>query len=157
MAHSDPCEGRGCTDTNLLCQVGCCKCSEHSQVHARCDTLPWLLNKSSTNYISALESQAALAFAGDPHGLKHLSQCRALNAAASVHRLSGFETAAPGDGTSPGILAHLASLTEACIGAGGLEQGDEGGWAADAVDILLDAWVELLQITAARGYALHQP
>ncbi|KAL0051778.1 hypothetical protein WJX82_002011 [Trebouxia sp. C0006] len=80
-----------------------------------------------------------------------LDACRALNAAASVHRLSGFDTAAPGDGTNPGILAHLASLTQACIGAGGLEQGDEGGWAADAVDILLDAWVELLQVTAARG------
>ncbi|KAL0028613.1 hypothetical protein WJX79_005646 [Trebouxia sp. C0005] len=80
-----------------------------------------------------------------------LDACRALNAAASVHRLSGFETAAPGDATNPGILAHLASLTQACIGAGGLEQGDEGGWAADAVDILLDAWVELLQVTAVRG------
>ena len=93
----------------------------------------------------------------EPDGDKHHLKCRALNAAASVHRLSGFETAAPGDGTNPGILAHLASLTRACIGAGGLEQGDEGGWAAGAVNILLDAWVELLRVTAARGYALHQP
>ena len=74
--------------------------------------------------------------------------CRALTAAASVHRLSGFERAAPGDSNQQGILAHLAALTQACISAGGLEQGGEGGWAADAVDMLLDTWVELLQETA---------
>ena len=65
-----------------------------------------------------------------------------------MHRLSGFERAAPGDSNHQGILAHLATLSQACIGAGGLEQGDEGGWAADAVDMLLDTWVELLQETA---------
>lgn len=74
--------------------------------------------------------------------------CRALNAAASVHRLSGFERAAPGDSNQQGILTHVAALTQACISAGGLEQGGEGGWAADAVDMLLDTWVELLQETA---------
>ena len=74
--------------------------------------------------------------------------CRALNAAAAVHRLSGFERAAPSSGSSQGVLAHLASLTQACVSAGGLEQGAEGGWAADAVDMLLDTWVELLQETA---------
>ena len=74
---------------------------------------------------------------------------RALNAAAAVHRLSGFERAVPGGSSQQGILAHLAALTQACISAGGLEQGDEGGWAADAVDILLDTWVELLQETAS--------
>ena len=62
-----------------------------------------------------------------------------------MHRLIGFKQAAPGDGSNPGILLHLASLTQACVGAGGLEQGAEGGWAEDAMELLLDTWVELLQ------------
>ncbi|DBA87589.1 TPA: hypothetical protein ACH3X1_004612 [Trebouxia sp. C0004] len=103
------------------------------------------------------EPQAAVHQAAANEEAFLLDACRALNAAASVHRLSGFETAAPGDGTNPGILAHLASLTQACIGAGGLEQGNEGGWATDAVDILLDAWVELLQVTSARGQGSGGP
>lgn len=39
----------------------------------------------------------------------------------------------------------LATLTQACVGAEGLEQGQEGGWAQDAVELLLDTWVELQQ------------
>lgn len=83
--------------------------------------------------------------------LRSCNHCtyRALNAAASVHRLSGFQQAAPGDAGSPGILLHIASLTQACVSAGGLEQGEEGGWAQDAVELLLDTWVELLQGPAA--------
>ena len=88
------------------------------------------------------------------HIFKWLVSCdhcchRALNAAASVHRLSGFQQAAPGDAGSPDILLHIASLTQACVSAGGLEQGEEGGWAQDAVELLLDTWVELLQGPAA--------
>ncbi len=129
--------------------MGCGVCSERSQVCTLFDKQAWLPKNEPTFHLLLTLMEAD---GDEPH-----LQCRALNAAASVHRLSGFETAAPGDGTNPGILAHLASLTQACIGAGGLEQGNEGGWATDAVDILLDAWVELLQVTAARGYAPHQP
>lgn len=77
-----------------------------------------------------------------------LGECRALNAAAAVHRLSGFERAAPGEKGQQGSLGYLTTLTQACISAGGVEQGDEGGWAADAVEMLLDTWVELLQDSA---------
>lgn len=76
---------------------------------------------------------------------RSLCCCRALNAAASVHRLSGFQQAVLGDRSTPGILLHVAALTQACVSAGGLEQGGEGGWAEDATELLLDTWVELLQ------------
>lgn len=64
---------------------------------------------------------------------------------AQVHRASGFarakfkERAAGG-----GVLPVIADLAGACITAGGMSEAAEGTWTAEATDLLLDTWVELL-------------
>ena len=71
---------------------------------------------------------------------------------ASVHRARGFlqaQTRAP-NGQAP--LEAVAAVTSACIGAGGMAEDQAGTWAAEASDMLLDTWVELLYEHSA-GFA----
>lgn len=68
--------------------------------------------------------------------------CRAISAAAPVHRAAGFDRSC--HAASGHSLLHVAELTCACIAHGGLAEDNEGMWAADAADLLLEAWVELL-------------
>ena len=71
--------------------------------------------------------------------------CRAIAAAAPVHRAGGFHRALP-PGCSPelprGALPAIAELTQQVLGAGGMD--DDGGWAFAATDLLLEAWSALL-------------
>ena len=72
-------------------------------------------------------------------------RCRAIAAAAPVHRANGFQRALP-PGCSPqlpqGVLSAVAELTQQVLGAGGMD--DDGGWAFTATDLLLEAWSALL-------------
>ncbi len=68
--------------------------------------------------------------------------CRALAVLAQVHRASGFARAKPCG--SADTLGAIADLTKACIGAGGLSEDAEGTWVAEATDMLLDTWSQLL-------------
>ena len=66
----------------------------------------------------------------------------------------------PGDSCKPqartpsgqGPLEAVAAVTSACIGAGGIAEEQAGTWAAEASDMLLDTWVELLYEHSA-GFA----
>lgn len=82
---------------------------------------------------------------------------RALSVLAPVHRAGGFARARlPGLPAAGGGLEAVAALTAACLGAGGLAEEAEGSWAAEASDLLLDAWVELL-LEHAIGTCRHAP
>lgn len=72
----------------------------------------------------------------------HDTYCRALALLAQVHRASGFVKARPHGSTD--ALRAIAELTKASIAAGGLSEDAEGMWIADATDMLLDTWSELL-------------
>ena len=50
-------------------------------------------------------------------------------------------------------------MSAACLGAGGLAEECEGTWAAEASDLLLDAWVELVleHAVGTCRYAPHAP
>ena len=69
---------------------------------------------------------------------------RALSMLASVHRARGFLRAGAQAPSGQGPLDAVAAITAACIAAGGVSEEQEGLWAAEATDMLLDAWVELL-------------
>lgn len=79
-------------------------------------------------------------------------QCRALSMLASVHRARGFLQAQVRAPTGQGPLEAVAALTSACIAAGGVAEAQEGTGAAEASDMLLDTWVELLYEHSA-GFA----
>jgi len=77
-----------------------------------------------------------------------LDTCRALLAASTAHRLSGFLEASVGiEGGAPALLNILSELTVAMMDAGGTSAGaatGEGtGAAEEAGDILLEMWSEL--------------
>lgn len=64
---------------------------------------------------------------------------------AQVHRASGFVRAIVDDRAGEGgVLSVIADLARACISAGGMSEAAEGTWTAEATDLLLDTWVELL-------------
>lgn len=69
---------------------------------------------------------------------------RALSMLASAHRARGFLQAGAQAPSGQGPLEAVAAITAACIAAGGVSEEQEGLWAAEATDMLLDAWVELL-------------
>lgn len=70
-----------------------------------------------------------------------LDTCRALLAAATAHRLSGFsEASTEMEGGAPALFSILSELTVTMMGAGG--SGGEGA-AEEAGDILLEMWSEL--------------
>lgn len=72
-------------------------------------------------------------------------RCRALAMLAQVHRVSGFARARVSERAGDGaVLQAIADLTRACISAGGMSEEAEGTWTAEATDLLLDTWVELL-------------
>ena len=71
---------------------------------------------------------------------------------ASVHRARGFLQAQAWAPNGQGPLEAVAALTSACMGAGGMAEEQAGTWAAEASDMLLDTWVELLYEHSA-GFA----
>ena len=74
-----------------------------------------------------------------------LSACRAISAAAAIHRTAGFEQAdALGVNQGSSSLFLIAELTCSCIACGGLAEEIQGAWIWEITDLLLDAWVELL-------------
>ena len=73
---------------------------------------------------------------------------------ASVHRARGFLQAQAWAPNGQGPLEAVAALTSACIGAGGMAEEQAGTWAAEASDMLLDTWVELLYEHSA-GFAKY--
>ncbi len=81
-----------------------------------------------------------------------LASCRALSMLASVHRARGFLQAQARTPSGQGPLEAVAAVTSACIGAGGIAEEQAGTWAAEASDMLLDTWVELLYEHSA-GFA----
>ena len=70
--------------------------------------------------------------------------CRALAAAAPVHRAHGFQAAARGARLPAAPLEAVAQLTYALIQAGALHSAHADSWLGEASAILLDAWVDLL-------------
>ncbi len=69
---------------------------------------------------------------------------RALAALAPVHRAGGFARAGLPGMPAGGALEAVAEVTQACLGAGGLAEDANDSWPAEATDLLLDAWAELL-------------
>ena len=69
---------------------------------------------------------------------------RALSMLAAEHRAGGFVRAGAQAPSEQGPLEAVAAITAACIAAGGVSEEQQGMWAAEASDMLLDAWVELL-------------
>lgn len=63
---------------------------------------------------------------------------------ASVHRARGFLQSVARAPSGQGPLEAVAVMTSACMAAGGLADEQSGTWAAEACDMLLDTWVELL-------------
>ena len=73
--------------------------------------------------------------------------CRAIGAAAPVHRAAGFEAAALNvnrDGGVSWAMDMVARLTCCCLQEGGAAEDASGTYAGEATDMLLEAWVELL-------------
>lgn len=70
--------------------------------------------------------------------------CRALAAAAPVHRAHGILAAAQGSAIPTPALDAVARLTSSLVQAGGLSSTQADSWQAQACAILLEAWVELL-------------
>jgi hypothetical protein len=104
--------------------------------------LPWVAPPDA-----AVQAAAAAAAGGGPWGADErlLAACRALLAAAGVHRAAGFEAAGPAlrlpsDGGGGGVLGLLAQLTTAVLRGRGPWLGGD----SEAAELLLDAWVELV-------------
>mmetsp|Transcript_11077 Transcript_11077/g.31337 ORF Transcript_11077/g.31337 Transcript_11077/m.31337 type:complete len:1135 (-) Transcript_11077:60-3464(-) len=78
--------------------------------------------------------------------------CRGILALSTTHRVDGILRASEGThlaSTPGGVCGHIAALTRALTACGAVEEGLEGRWSASASEILLDAWVALLEETAA--------
>ncbi|EIE26728.1 hypothetical protein COCSUDRAFT_46205 [Coccomyxa subellipsoidea C-169] len=89
--------------------------------------------------------EAALHRAAANNEAELLDACKALAVLAQVHRASGFVRAIVDDRAGEGgVLSIIADLARACISAGGMSEAAEGTWTAEATDLLLDTWVELL-------------
>lgn len=73
---------------------------------------------------------------------------------ATVHRARGFLQVQARAPNGQGPLEAVAAVTSACIGAGGIAEKQTGSWAAEASDMLLDTWVELLYEHSA-GFAKY--
>ena len=96
----------------------------------------------------------AVAKRRDSGSKRALTPCRALSMLASVHRARGFLPAQARAPNGKGPLEAVAAVTSACIGAGGIAEEQAGTWVAEASDMLLDTWAELLYEHSA-GFAKY--
>lgn len=106
--------------------------------------LPWLTPAAAA--VDAARWSAAHA-PGSGGEERLLAACRALLAAAAVHRAAGFEAASPDLGLGPasgGVLGVLSSLTTAVLSVSADGVPDPDDWDAQAAELLLEAWVELV-------------
>ncbi|PSC75864.1 Armadillo-type fold [Micractinium conductrix] len=110
--------------------------------------LPWL----SPPAAAVAAARWSAAHAGQAGGeARLLSACRALLAAAGVHRAAGFDAASPALGLTAagaagtlGVLGVLSELTTAVLAAAADPPGEADDWAGEAADLLLEMWVELV-------------
>ncbi|KAL4443390.1 hypothetical protein ABPG75_011127 [Micractinium tetrahymenae] len=109
--------------------------------------LPWLAPATAAVDVARWSAAHAPHNGGEE---RLVSACRALLAAAAVHRSAGFEAASSGLGLDPasgGVLGLLSELTTAVLavsaGAAG-SASDLEDWDAQAAELLLEMWVELV-------------
>ena len=127
------------------------------EAHLQCMlriVLPWISPPSAAIEAAVWSADHCSKGSGDA---MLLSACKALLAAAAVHRAAGFEAAAAGlglegaggmgagGGGGGGVLALISALTtelfKSCPAAGaglGLD------WDGEAAELLLETWVELV-------------
>ena len=109
--------------------------------------LPWISPPAAA--IEAAVWSADHCFKGSGDAML-LSACKALLAAAAVHRAAGFEAAAAGLGLEGGgglggnVLALISALTTELFKRPSVGAGLGQDWDGEAAELLLETWVELV-------------